>query len=129
MLVVYVAGPYRAPHAWAIEQNIRKAEELALKLWTRGVAAICPHANTRFYQGALPDELWLEGDLAIMRRCDAVVLVEGWEHSTGTLHEKDVAERLHMPVFTTLEAFELWHGVWGVKEEQDGTELSRSRFE
>ena len=70
--LIYVAGPFRAPNSWEMEQNIRRAEALALEVWKLGLPAICPHANTRFYQGAAPDEVWLEGDIEIMRRCDAV---------------------------------------------------------
>lgn len=28
MKVIYVAGPFRAPNSWEIEQNIRRAEAL-----------------------------------------------------------------------------------------------------
>jgi len=33
MRVVYIAGPYRAPNAWEIEENIRRAERIALHIW------------------------------------------------------------------------------------------------
>ncbi len=85
--VVYVAGPFRAESHWEIEGNIRRAESYALELWLQGYAVICPHANTRFYQGAAPDESWLEGDLTILERCDIIALVLGWEKSEGTLGE------------------------------------------
>ena len=98
-LVVYVAGPFRGPNAWAIEQNVRRAEELALEVWKMGAAAICPHTNTRFYQGAAPDEVWLRGDVEIMKRCDAVVLVSGWQASSGTQVEIKEAEKAGIPVF------------------------------
>ena len=101
--VVYIAGPFRAPSAWEIEQNIRRAEALALEVWRAGITAICPHTNTRFYQGAAPDEVWLEGDLEILRRCDAVLLTEGWDESAGTLAEVAEAKRGKIPVFMELE--------------------------
>ena len=101
--VVYIAGPFRAASAWEIEQNIRRAETLALEVWRSGIPAICPHTNTRFYQGAAPDEVWLEGDLEILRRCDALLLTEGWEDSTGTRGEVDEAHRKEITVFEELE--------------------------
>ncbi len=80
MKVIYVAGPFRGPNAWAIEQNIRRAEEIALVLWQTGkCAVICPHTNTRFYQGAADDQVWLDGDLELLRRSDAVCVVPGWK--------------------------------------------------
>lgn len=102
MKVVYIAGPFRGPNSWEIEQNIRRAEALALEVWRAGFAAICPHANTRFYQGAAPDEVWLQGDLAILRRCDAVLLTEDWQRSAGAKAEKAHAEMLRIPVFRSV---------------------------
>ncbi len=113
--VIYVAGKYRGPHAWAIENNIRRAEELALEVWAMGAVALCPHANTRFYQGALPDEVWLEGDLELLRRCDAILMVPGWEESKGAIVEERLAAQLGLHVFTSIEqlkaAVELWRAV------------------
>ena len=108
MPIIYVAGPFRGENSWEMEQNIRRAETLALEVWRMGVAAICPHANTRFYQGAAPDNVWLEGDLEMVRRCDAVLLVEGWEKSTGTLGEIKEADAAGIPVFKTLAELFQW---------------------
>jgi nucleoside 2-deoxyribosyltransferase len=100
MKVAYVAGPFRAPNAWEIEQNIRRAEEVALEVWrTPGWCAICPHTNTRFFQGAAPDKIWLEGDLEILRRCDAIVLTKNWQKSSGTRAEVKLALTLGIPIF------------------------------
>lgn len=108
MIVVYVAGPFRAPNAWEIEQNIRRAERLALEVWQLGAACICPHTNTRFYQGAAPDEVWLAGDLEILRRCDAVLVVPDWEQSAGTRAEIEFAQECKVPVFYHLAELERW---------------------
>lgn len=99
MKVIYLAGPFRGPNAWEIEQNIRRAEALALKVWRAGAACICPHANTRFYQGAAPDDVWLTGDLEIIRRCDAVLFTSDYERSTGARAERAEAERMSIPCF------------------------------
>lgn len=106
--VVYVAGPYRGRDNWAIENNIRRAEELALEVWRLGAAAVCPHTNTRFYQGAAPDELWLQGDLAILAKCDAVIVTPDWQRSSGARAEVLFAEQRHIPVFLTLEDLAFW---------------------
>jgi len=99
MKLIYVAGPFRASNAWAIEQNIRRAEELALEVWRAGFACVCPHSNTIFYQGVLPNETWLLGDLEIVRRCDGVILAPGWEHSEGSRGEILEAQKNNIPVF------------------------------
>ena len=108
MRVVYVAGPYRAANAWDIEQNVRCAEEAALGVWRAGAAALCPHTMTRYYQGVLPDRTWLEGDLEMLTRCDALLLVDGWEKSLGTQDELALAVGLDIPVFTSLEPLRAW---------------------
>lgn len=108
MRVIYVAGPYRGPDAWAIESNIRRAEALALEVWRLGAVALCPHCNTRFFQGAAPDAVWLEGDLELLRRCDAVILTPDWEDSRGARVERELAARLGLPIFDTLEPLAEW---------------------
>lgn len=102
MIVVYIAGPFRGPNSWEIECNIRRAEELALSAWRAGFAVICPHTNTRFFQGAGPDAIWLEGDLEILRRCDAVLLTTDWQRSSGARAEVECANSNGIPVFETL---------------------------
>lgn len=108
MKAIYVAGPFRASTHWGIVNNVRAAEVLALGVWALGAAAICPHLNTANFQGALPDEVWIDGTLEMLRRCDAVVLVPGWEKSSGTLGEIAEAKRRQMPVFTGLNDLRIW---------------------
>lgn len=108
MKVVYVAGPFRGNSAWDIECNIRRAETLALEVWRLGAAALCPHTNTRFFQNAAPDEVWLKGDLELLKRCDAVVLTPDWIKSSGARAEVEFAEKLGIPVFHTLNHLEGW---------------------
>lgn len=115
MLVCYIAGPYKAKDNWGIERNVRAAEELSLRVWTElGAAAVCPHANTRFFQGTAPDKLWLDGDLAILAKCDAILLVPGYQNSEGTLAEIKEAHRLNIPVFQRLEDLGYWMEHWEI---------------
>jgi nucleoside 2-deoxyribosyltransferase len=97
--VIYIAGKYRGPNAWAIEQNIRAAEDVAARVWAMGMVALCPHANSRHMDGVATDEHFLAGTLELLGRCDAVVLVPGWEKSSGTRAEIAEAQALCKPVF------------------------------
>lgn len=98
--LIYVAGPFRGKNNWDIECNIRRAEELALEVWrTPGCAALCPHTSTRFFQGAAPDDVWLDGTLEMLRRCDGVVLTEFWERSSGARTEVRESINLGIPVY------------------------------
>jgi len=94
MLVVYVAGPFRAPTQWGIMQNVRRAEIAALQLWKRGFVPIVPHSMTQYFQAECPDEVWLSGCIRLLERCDAIYLLEGWEHSEGSRAEFKVAKEI-----------------------------------
>jgi hypothetical protein len=102
--LVYIAGPFRAKSHWGVVQNIRKAEALALRVWAHGgLVAICPHLNTAHFQQALKDDVWLEGDLEILRRCDALLTVNSWWKSLGSVAEVKFAKVHHIPIFHTVE--------------------------
>lgn len=91
MLLCYIAGPYRAPTESQIVENIRLAEMVAIKYWKLGFSVICPHKNTAFFGGILPDSVWLEGDFEIIRRCDFIVMLPTWKMSQGAKMEHDFA--------------------------------------
>lgn len=106
MKVVYVAGPFRGPNSWEIESNIRRAEALALEVWRAGYAVICPHSNTRFFNGAAPDSVWLDGDLEILSRCDALLTTPDWVRSTGARAEVEFAREQKIPVCHSIAKLE-----------------------
>ena len=108
MKLIYIAGPYRASGEWELVQNIRRAEALALEVWKLGAACICPHKNTAFFGGTAPDELWLEGDLEMLRRCDAVLCTEDWERSAGARGEIKLAREIAIPVFEAIDELKSW---------------------
>ena len=87
MKTVFVAGPFRAAISWEIQQNVTRAEQVALELWRMGLAVLCPHSNCRHFQGAAPDDVWLRGDLEMVSRFDAVVMLPTWEFSEGARGE------------------------------------------
>lgn len=100
--LIYVAGPYRAPDRAAIARNIESAGRLGAYVCTLGWFPIIPHMNTAHMEQDLPklgDEFWLRGTMALMERCDAVVLAPGWQRSAGTLAEITRAEELRLPIY------------------------------
>lgn len=123
MKIVYIAGKYRGPNAWAVEQNIRAAEEVAAKVVRMGMMPLCPHANTRHMDGLASDEFFLVGTLELMKRCDAVVLVDGWRDSIGATNEVYEARRLSIPVFVDVEHLaeaEAWPELQLLRDGRDG---------
>ena len=97
-MLAYVAGPYREGHGRTVDQNIDNAAVVARELWKMpGVAAICPHLNTAHFEG--PAELYIKGDLKILSKCDAIVMVPDWQSSDGACAELRRARELGLEVY------------------------------
>ncbi len=102
MRIIYIAGPYRSEHESGVFENIMNARYAALLVWANGGVAICPHLNTMLFGGFndLPDQVWLAGDLEIIRRSvDALWAIGKYETSKGTQREIQEATKLGLPVF------------------------------
>ena len=116
MKVVYIAGPFRSTNpdgrsnSWGVQQNVMQAMAVALEVWKMGHAALCPHANTMFFQDAdgTVDSVWLRGDLEMLKRCDALMLAPNWEKSSGARAEVEFAQGNKIPVFTDLDDLYTW---------------------
>lgn len=108
MRLVYVAGKFRSPTDEGREANIRRAEAMGLEVAKLGASPVIPHANTRHLHSHVPEEFMLEATLELMRRCDAVILTEGWRESAGTRDEICEAHWLGIPVFYTLFGLKSW---------------------
>lgn len=114
--VVYVAGPFRAMNAngrvncWGVQKNVMAAMTLALEVWKLGAVALCPHSNTMFFSDAdgIADNMWLDGDLELVRRCDALILTPDWERSSGARAEAKYADSHNIPVFFSIAALQDW---------------------
>lgn len=89
MTLAYVAGPYRSKDGiWGVKRNVESAMSVARELWKQGYAVICPHGNTALMDGPdIDDEVFLKGDLAMLERCDLIVMLPGWECSAGACAE------------------------------------------
>lgn len=96
--LVYIAGPYRGVKEAAVFENIVRAREAAVQLWRMGFVPICPHLNSMLMGGSSSDETFLLGDLDILQRCDAVLLIAGWNESAGGLAERDFAAGVGIPL-------------------------------
>ena len=115
-LVVYVAGPFRASSKYmpgqqdgfGIFTNVFNAAQLALEVWRLGAVALCPHMNTFCFQNAAPDDVWLDGDLELLFRCDAVLMTPDWARSTGARAEQVFALEHGIPVFYALHELVTW---------------------
>jgi len=108
-IIFYVAGPYRPQSAFQslpiirwfyILRNILRARRLSIWLWKNGDIAICPHLNTAFFDlHDIPDRVFLQGDIAILKRCDAIVMLDGWQKSIGASSEHCIAVFNGTPIY------------------------------
>lgn len=108
MKVVFVSGPYRSNTEWGLVENIRRAEAVAVELWRKGFAVICPHKNTAHFGGLADVSVWLAGDLAMLERCDAVYAMQGWKDSVGATGEVEHATLRGIPIFDSMEDISIW---------------------
>jgi hypothetical protein len=80
---------------------------VARSMATRRRGDLSTHQYPIFFWCA-DDRVWLDGDIEILRRCDAVMLTPDWQRSSGARAEVDIAESLGMPVFAVLSDLKDW---------------------
>jgi hypothetical protein len=98
-MLVYLAGLYSAGN---VDENIENARKIAAALWDEGLYVIRPHANTGKFEDLCTKTTYadfLSGDFDMIRRCDALVMIPGWENSPGAREEHNLAQGLLMPVY------------------------------
>lgn len=110
VVLVYVAGPFSSSTRDGVEANIRAAEDVGIEVARIGACPVIPHANTSRpeFEQLQPYEFWIEATRLLMIRCDAVLMMQNWEKSTGATDERALALELKMPVFYTIEELKLW---------------------
>lgn len=101
--LAYIAGPYRADTVFGITQNIERARAVAAEYWKKGYAVICPHMNSALFDGVVSDQEFLDGTLAMLSKCDVIVMVGDWGKSKGACSEFEFAADNNIDV-------EYWYG-------------------
>ncbi len=100
--MMYIAGAYTGKSPEEVRLNIEAARKVAQIAVRRGWFPVIPHANTAGFETLCPDvpyEFWIEGTKELLRRCDAMAMVSGWEDSKGATGEVDEAVDLHIPIY------------------------------
>lgn len=118
MKLIYIAGPYRpytcADGTWVgTPMNIRNAEVTAVNLVNAlgryGLFPVVPHLNTRDFENQVEqndDQYFLDGTMAMLERCDAVLLTmpNADVISIGTKAEVHRAHQLGIQVYRSFES-------------------------
>ena len=102
-MIIYLATPIRPKNGKTLEGNVQYAKSLALELWKKGYTVICPAANSDLPISLADKEVeadcWLNGDIEILARCDALVVSPGWETSAGVKGEIAYAKMYGIPTY------------------------------
>lgn len=112
--VVYIAGKFSGANDWEVEQNIRRAEEMSMRIAERAhslflpVMPLAPHKMGRFFNGTLSARYWYEGTMEYMRRSDSVLFLEDFGNSSGSRDEETVAMEVELPCFYEENIHCLW---------------------
>ena len=118
MKLIYIAGPYRPytnAHGALVDtaHNISIAEMTAVHLVDTlghlGLFPVVPHLNTRDFENQVKknhDQYFLDGTMAMLERCDAVLLTmpNADEVSSGTKSEVHRAYQLGIQVYRSFDA-------------------------
>ena len=98
--LIYIAGPYNGD----VETNIIKAENVSIALIRNGWFVFTPHKNTAGYEKYedgknITIQTWIDMDLDMLERCDALYVMREWMTSIGTCGEISYATELGIPIF------------------------------
>lgn len=109
MRLVFIAAPFRGATPWEVAENVRRAERAALEVWRAGAVAVCPQSMSALFDKEGPDERYLDGWLAMLERCDAVLVVG---QSPGVRRELERAAQLRLPVFRSAAEVSAYVAAW-----------------
>lgn len=92
--IIYVAGPLTGP---SIELNIVRAKNAGIDSHSRGFIPFVPHLAFCPLHPPIPDSDLMDMCLALVPRCDAMLLLPGWDKCRAAL-EFRIARQSRMPI-------------------------------
>lgn len=102
--LIYVSGPYTASTAKDLTQNIERAKLAGLNVRAAGFVPVVPHlAVLNDDPKVFTYDKAMNECLEILRRCDAILMMDGWIRSRGACMERDAALRFKIAVFYSIE--------------------------
>lgn len=90
---VYISGPITGHHYNEVESCFNTSED---KLKSLGYETVNPLNN-----GLPKESTWdehMKADLKLLLDCDAIYLLDGWEHSKGAIIEFELAKSLGIKI-------------------------------
>ncbi len=97
MKLIYIAGPFVGKNNAEIQQNINAAVDASRYIqdvWPDELCPVCPHTNFGGLElmGTCTQDQIMGMCIALLGKCDAILMLPGWEDSRGAVRERDYAE-------------------------------------
>lgn len=112
MIRVYVAGPYSANNVLDVLKNIGRGQKACAELFRLGFAPFCPWHDKSFVTDQPEEQFTVEQfyrySMAWLDVSDCILILPGWEESSGTIAEYERASELGIPQFFNKEDLVEW---------------------
>ena len=103
-MLIYISGPYSADTPDGVQANIEAAEKAAFELLKRtSHIPFIPHTMTAGWEDKMTLEEILTVHFEIVKKCDAIWMIEGWEKSNGAMQELELAKKLGKFIFYNID--------------------------
>lgn len=96
--VIYISGKYSASTPEEIQGYVDHANNAGIRLLREGRVPIIPHVNFHFFPKDVTYKQFILADLAIMKRCDSVYMLNNFKDSRGAKIELWLAKRRGMKI-------------------------------
>ncbi len=106
--LIFCACKYTEPSTYQIQRNIHNATFYVQEVALLGGVPLCPAMIGANLEGVQSYLWWGDAYINLLRRCDAVFMVPGYERSNGAMKELTEALAIGMPVFYELEDLKDW---------------------
>ena len=110
MKTVFISGAYTAKSRGEVMRNILAAHHLAATVLEIGACPICPHLNFAFMEEVVDVSYQqvLNTCFHLVTKCDAILMIKGWEKSSGASKERLWAKDLNLPIFYNPNQVKKW---------------------
>lgn len=93
---IYISGPITGID----EAKCKAAFNVAVaRLFLKGYEAVSPWHISQMLPPSFTYEDYMEIDMVLLKKCDAILMLPGWENSKGATKELTYAKKNDMKVF------------------------------
>jgi hypothetical protein len=101
----FIASAYSGGSISEVEMNVSKARLVVVDVLRAGWVPVCPNVFWHPFSEFQDYEFWLQAAISLMETCDVLILVPGWERSSGVRQEIERAKERDIPILTIEELY------------------------